>query len=159
MGKEIGKKAGKMRWVLRRLKACWATVVCAAVLGAFAWTGSAFAWGGDDESQGERPCYVKMKPKIVHRTFRRRILVIQGSYESVYKAPVYGEVVHSSIFGTGDREIEGAVVDDPASDNRVLLRRYRNIAIYHPAQYRWITERVAIQPEGYVWRRVSRHCH
>jgi hypothetical protein len=158
MGKEIDKKANGKRWACHRFEAWAAGFVCAAVLGAFTWTGSAFAWGGEAESQEERPCYVKVKPKIVHRTFRRRILVQQGAYESVYKAPVYGEVVHSSIFGTGDREIEGAVVDDQASDDRALLRRYRNIAIYHPARYRWITERVTIQPEGYVWRRVSRHC-
>jgi hypothetical protein len=120
--------------------------------------GSASAWGYKDEPQDERPCYVKARPKIVHRTFRRRILIQQGSYESEYTQPLYGEVVSSSVFGRGDRQLEGAVADDHGSGERVLLKPYRNIAIYHPARYRWITERLAIQPEGYVWRKVSRRC-
>lgn len=139
--------------------AAWATVLAiGAVLGVLASPGRALAWGDWGDSHEERPCYVKVKPKIVYRTFRRRILIQEGAYETVYKQPRYGEVVWSNKFGTGDRQVEGAVADDPASDNRVLLRPYRNISTYHPARYRWITERVAIQPEGYVWRRVSRHC-
>jgi hypothetical protein len=39
-------------------------------------------------------------------------------------------------------------------ERRVLLRPYKNIAIYHPARHVYTTERVAIQPEGYVLRKV-----
>lgn len=39
-------------------------------------------------------------------------------------------------------------------ERRVLLRPYKNIAIYHRARHIYTTERVAIQPEGYVLRKV-----
>jgi hypothetical protein len=42
------------------------------------------------------------------------------------------------------------------SERRVLLKPYKNIAIYHPARHVYTTERVAIQPEGYVLRRARR---
>jgi hypothetical protein len=42
------------------------------------------------------------------------------------------------------------------AERRILLRPYKNIAIYHPARHVYTTERVAIQPEGYVWRKASR---
>jgi hypothetical protein len=139
-------------------KTCSAFLAFGAVLSVFAVQGSALAWGDGGDLREGNPCYVKVKPKIIYRTFRRRILIREGSYETVYTPPLYGEVVRSSVFGTGDRGVEGVMADDPASGARVLLKPYRNIAIYHPARYRWITERVAIQPEGYVWRRVSRCC-
>jgi hypothetical protein len=41
-------------------------------------------------------------------------------------------------------------------ERRVLLKPYKNIAIYHPARHVYATERVAIQPEGYVWRKARR---
>lgn len=142
----------------RGLAAGAAAFVCLLAGSFLAASGDASAFGFDDEWEEARPCYVKVRPRIVHRTFRRRILIQQGAYESYYTPPRYGEVVHSSLFGYGDRQIEGAVADDHARSDRVLLRPYRNVSVYHPARYRWITERVAIQPEGYVWRRVSRHC-
>jgi hypothetical protein len=42
------------------------------------------------------------------------------------------------------------------AERRVLLRPYKNIAVYHPARHVYGTTRVAIQPEGYVWRRVRK---
>jgi hypothetical protein len=41
-------------------------------------------------------------------------------------------------------------------ERRVLLKPYKNLAIYHPARHVYTTERVAIQPEGYVWRKARR---
>jgi len=41
-------------------------------------------------------------------------------------------------------------------ERRVLIRPYQNITHYHPARHVYTTERVAIQPEGYVWRKARR---
>jgi hypothetical protein len=37
-------------------------------------------------------------------------------------------------------------------EKRILLKPYKNIAVYHKARRRYVKRRVAIQPEGYVWR-------
>jgi hypothetical protein len=42
------------------------------------------------------------------------------------------------------------------TERRVLIRPYKNIATYHPARHVYTSERVAIQPEGYVWRKARR---
>lgn len=41
-------------------------------------------------------------------------------------------------------------------DRRVLLKPYKNIAIYHRAKHVHLTQRVAVQPEGYVWRKARK---
>jgi hypothetical protein len=38
---------------------------------------------------------------------------------------------------------------------RILIRPYKNIAIYHRARNEYVTVRAAIQPEGVAWRRVK----
>lgn len=38
---------------------------------------------------------------------------------------------------------------------RILIRPYKNIAIYHRAQHRYLRERVTIQPESFVWQPLS----
>jgi hypothetical protein len=145
---------GDIMTMKRRFVFWTVAAACAAMIGVIVPAGSASAWDHDDEVQEGRPCYVRVRPKVVHRTIRRRILIRQGLYESEYKAPLYGEVISSSLHGRGDPDD----ADDYGSDGRMMLRPYRNISIYRPARYRWVTERVAVQPEGYVWRKVSRHC-
>lgn len=41
-------------------------------------------------------------------------------------------------------------------ERRVLLKPYKNIATYHRARHIFTSERVTIQPEGYVWRKARR---
>jgi hypothetical protein len=38
---------------------------------------------------------------------------------------------------------------------RILLRPYKNIAIYHRARRHYVRERIAIQPESFIWQPVS----
>lgn len=41
------------------------------------------------------------------------------------------------------------------AQKRILLRPYKNIAVYHRARHRYVREHVAIQPEAYIWQPVS----
>ncbi|MEJ2118623.1 MAG: hypothetical protein P8Y67_08410 [Alphaproteobacteria bacterium] len=67
-------------------------------------------------------CKVRVPGKIVERT--KRVLVSRARYVPT------GEYV----------------------EKRILLKPYKNISVYHRARHRYMTRRVAIQPEGYVWR-------
>lgn len=40
-------------------------------------------------------------------------------------------------------------------EERILLKPYRNIAVYHPERAYHVRERVTIQPEGWSWRKIS----
>lgn len=40
------------------------------------------------------------------------------------------------------------------TQKRILIRPYKNIAIYHRPRNEYVTVRAAIQPEGVAWRRV-----
>jgi hypothetical protein len=74
-------------------------------------------------------CKVKLPARTV--TFDKQVLVKRGHRWAERTAPVYGYV-----------------------EDRVLLRPYKNIAIHHPPYVRRYAQRAAVQPEGYVWRRV-----
>ena len=41
-------------------------------------------------------------------------------------------------------------------EKRILLKPYKNIAIYHRANHQYENERVTIQPEGVVWRPIPK---
>jgi len=153
-------------------------------------------------------CYVKDRPFVINRTFKRRIQVQQSVYEIAREPSLYGwtrqkvllehdvewretpavyQTIHvkertPSRYVWEKRLIRGRevmckiripgktvmvekrVLVSPARriakpvygyvERRVLLRPYKNIAIYHPARHVYTTERVAVQPEGHVWRKV-----
>jgi hypothetical protein len=92
----------------------------------------------------DRDCYTLEQGPLIHRTFKRRIQVVQGVYEVARKPALYGWTVPA------DATAKGASYSDGYGDvsRRVLLRPYRNIAIYHRAKNVYVTERVAIQPEA-----------
>lgn len=79
----------------------------------------------------ETLCKVKLPPKVV--TFEKKVLVKRGRRWAERTAPVYAW-----------------------EEDRVLLRPYKNIAIHTPPYVRRTRERAAIQPEGYVWRKIPR---
>jgi hypothetical protein len=85
----------------------------------------------------ERDCAVTERPPLVHRTFKRRIQLEQGVYEIVRTPSVYGWVVSSN-----------TPAGYTSVGRRVLLKPYKNINVYHRARHLYVTERVAIEPEG-----------
>ncbi len=82
----------------------------------------------------ETLCKVKLPPRTV--TVERKVLVSKGRRWAERTAPVYAW-----------------------SEERVLLRPYKNIAIYTPSHVLITRERVAIQPEGYVWRKIPHRAY
>jgi hypothetical protein len=106
-------------------------------------------------------CYEQEPARVIHRTFLRRVEIERGAYE-IDREP--------SFYGIATRRV---LLDDDANwhdsyagarrsgtrygyvRKRILLRPYKNIAIYHRARHRYVREHVAIQPEGYVWQPAS----
>lgn len=88
-------------------------------------------------------CYTGEKPPVVYRTYKKRIQVEQGVYEIVRKPALYGWTIPHS----GDLKGTGHGAPYAEGSRRVLLKPYRNIAIYDRARHTYTTERVAIQPE------------
>ena len=89
-------------------------------------------------------CDSEVAPRIVHRTFKRRIQVEQGVYEVVRTPSLYGWTVPVPA------DAKGAYwAGDDTVSRRVLLKPYRNISVYHRARHVYTSERVAIQPEPY----------
>lgn len=93
-------------------------------------------WGG---------CESEVKPPVVYKTFKRRDQVEQGVYEIVRKPSVYGWTVPHYV----DDSAKGAAYADHSKEGsrRVLLKPYKNVAIYHRAKHVYSSERVVIQPE------------
>lgn len=75
-------------------------------------------------------CKVRIPGKTVWDT--RRVLVSGGHRSVVRATPVYEYV-----------------------QKRILIHPYKNIAVYHRARHDYVRERIAIQPEGYVWQPIS----
>jgi hypothetical protein len=90
-------------------------------------------WGG---------CEQATSAPVVHRTFKKRIQVEQGVYEIARRPSLYGWTVPVAADAKG-----ASWADDEGGSRRVLLKPYRNYAIYHRAKHINATERVAIQPE------------
>jgi hypothetical protein len=99
-------------------------------------------------------CYGGQKPPVVYKTYKKRIQVEQGVYEVVRKPSLYGWTLPYS----GDIKGSGYGAAYGERSRRVLLKPYRNIAIYNRARHVYTTERVAIQPESYGewtwWKRL-----
>lgn len=78
--------------------------------------------------------YVMCKVRVPGQTVwtHREVLVSPARRWKERSAPVYGTV-----------------------EKRILLRPYKNIAIYNRARHAYVRERVVIQPEGTVWAPVS----
>lgn len=50
----------------------------------------------------------------------------------------------------------GYVTTGEWGEKRILLKQYKNIAVYDRARHQYSTERVSIQPEGHAWRRLPK---
>ena len=87
-------------------------------------------------------CETEAAPPVVHRTFKKRIQVEQGVYEVVRTPSVYGWTVPVPPDAKG-----ASFAEDGGVSRRVLLKPYRNIAVYDRAKHVYTTERVTIQPE------------
>jgi hypothetical protein len=79
-------------------------------------------------------------PPPVQRTIRNREVVEPGEYSVVRKPSLYGRKIYV-------RE-RNRWVPYEGSDDRVLLRPYKNIVLRTPPRLRHTRERVIIQPEG-----------
>jgi hypothetical protein len=99
--------------------------------------------GGERGCYGN--CYEQAPAPVMHRTFLRRVTTDPGAYEIDREPSVYGLATR--------REL----VDDGVEwrQKRILLRPYKNIAIYHRARNHYVRERIAIQPESFIWQPVS----
>jgi hypothetical protein len=75
-------------------------------------------------------CKVRIPGKTVWAT--KRILVSGARRTKLRSNPTYGYV-----------------------QKRILLRPYKNIAVYHRARHKFVREHVVIQPESYVWAPMS----
>jgi hypothetical protein len=92
-------------------------------------------------------CGTEEKPPIVYKTFKKRTQVEQGVYEIVRQPSLYGWTVPAYGADAKGAGYTGYAVE--GGSRRVLLKPYKNIAIYHRARHVHSTERVAIQPEPY----------
>lgn len=98
--------------------------------------------------------------RVTQRTRTRYVWekrLIRGR-EVMCKVKVPGEriVTEKRVLVSPARRIAVGAPAYAYSERRVLLRPYKNIAVYHPARHVYARERVAIQPEGYVWRKAGR---
>jgi hypothetical protein len=104
------------------------------------------SFGGEAKAGGcwWSGCDSEPTSPVVHRTFKKRIQVEQGVYEITREPSLYGWTVPVPADAKGASWAEGENVS-----RRVLLKPYKNIAIYHRAKHVYTTERVAIEPEPY----------
>lgn len=95
--------------------------------------------------------------KRVPSTHRWEMRWINGKYVKC-KIRVPGKTVwaHKQVLVSPARrwKVRGKPVYDYAEE-RILLKPYKNIAVYHPERAYHVRERVTIQPEGSRWRKIS----
>lgn len=161
-------------------------------------------------------CYEEVPAPVIHRTFKRRIVLEPGVYEIDREPSLYGLATRRVLLDSGGewrerpavyktvkvrrhirskvtwekRWVDGRyimckvrvpgktvwthkrVMVSPARrwkvrsrpvygyhQKRILIRNYKNIAIYHRERHKYVNERVAIQSEATVWAPISRHGH
>jgi hypothetical protein len=101
--------------------------------------------------------------KTVHVSMRTRTRyvwekrLVHGR-EVMCKVKIPGEhiVAEKQVLVSPARRIAVSAPAYAYVERRVLLKPYKNIATYHRARHIYTSERVAIQPEGYVWRKARR---
>ena len=107
---------------------------------------AAAAQAGGDLCTGKW-CYDDAPAPVIHRTFKRRVEIERGAYEIAREPALYGWVKQRVVIDEGEpggKPVYGYV------KKRVLLRQYKNIAIYHRARHKYVRERVVIEPETYA---------
>jgi hypothetical protein len=109
------------------------------------------------------PCYEEAVPgPAYHRTLTRRVEIEKGAYEIAREPSLYGWVVERvPEYGGGGPVSYKDSGDDAAptyreeKKRRILIRPYKNVAIYHRARHEYVKERVVIEPESTDWAPVS----
>lgn len=115
-----------------------AAIAVGALYSAPAMAGDSYCWRG---------CEAETWSKPIRKTFTRRVEIEPGLYEIEREPAQYGwikkKVVTSSTY-KGDYEYE-------VVKKRILLRQYKNIAVYHRGRYKLVREKVEIYPEKTGW--------
>lgn len=102
------------------------------------------------------PCYEQGSTPAYERTWTRRVEIAPGEYEIAREPSLYGWVTRSVVVDKGGDWTgrisykDGGQYAEPTyhtEKRRVLLRPYKNIAIYHRAQHEYVKEHVVIEPE------------
>lgn len=96
-----------------------------------------------------RGCEPEISPEPIRKTIISREEVVPGLYEIEREPAQYGWMKKKVIVSEGDSykdDYEYKVVK-----KRVLLKQYKNIAVYHRGQYRLVREKVKIYPEVSGW--------
>jgi hypothetical protein len=122
-----------------RLAAALAAVVSGALYSVPAQAGDFFhCWRGCEAETWSEP---------IRKTIIRRVEVERGLYEIEREPAQYGWIKRKVIVsGNYKDDFEYKVVK-----KRILLKQYRNIAVYHRGQYRLVREKVEIYPEKTGW--------
>jgi hypothetical protein len=127
----------------RRVAALAAIAVSGAFLAAPATAGDYFhCWRG---------CEAETWSKPIRKTLTRRVEVVPGLYEIAREPAQYGWIKRKVI-------VSGNYKDDyeyKTVKRRILLKQYKNIAVYHRGEYRLVRERVKIYPEKTGWSHFS----
>ena len=105
---------------------------------------------------GERcaaECYGRVPEPVIHRTFKRRITTERGAYEIRREPARYGWVKRRVLVDGGDGWHDRPVYK--YVKERILLKPYKNIAVYYPERAYYTREHVTIHPEGWGWGKFS----
>lgn len=94
------------------------------------------------------PCYEQTGPQPIHRTLTKRVEIEPGAYEIARDPSLYGWVEKKVVVSRRYSWKDDAEPIYRTEKKRILLRPYKNIAIYHRAQHEYVREHVTIRPES-----------
>ncbi len=94
-----------------------------------------------------RGCEAETWSRPIRKTIIRRVEVEPGLYEIEREPAQYGWIKKKVIVsGNYKDDFEYKVVK-----KRILLKQYKNVAVYHRGKYRLVSEQVEIYPEKTGW--------
>ena len=94
-----------------------------------------------------RDCETETLSRPIRKTIIRRVEDERGLYKIEREPAQYGWIKKKVIVsGNYKDDFEYKVVK-----RRVLLKQYKNIAVYHRGRYRLVREKVEIYPENAGW--------
>lgn len=94
-----------------------------------------------------RDCETETLSRPIRKTIIRRVEDKRGVYEIKREPAQYGWIKKKII-------VSGYYKDDyeyKVVKKRILLKQYKNIAVYHRGEYRLVQEKVEIYPEKTDW--------
>jgi hypothetical protein len=96
-------------------------------------------------------CYREGSAPSYERTFTRRVEIERGAYEIAREPSLYGWATRQVLVSRPGSWKDYGEESYRHERRRILIRPYKNIAIYHRARHKYVKERVTIEPEGPVW--------